>query len=253
MPATSRPLNPGTSTNRGRVAWDSNSTSVSVTSPCRRPGHSSRRRLVQVPVRLVEGVGCGVDLAPQFADLVGDMALRERFLGDGQADNLRVDGAEGGDDVLHLRIEARQLARELLPRSELVFERRSGLSVGIVSPPLSSAHSPTSRSSGSSQSGCSPTMRLSTDTIARYASSTSCTASSTASFVPGGRRQTGRSSANQQTLRREWGLGRVYRSSDYRADALSHWLDYYNSRIPHSLLGGRPPITRVHNLPRQDI
>jgi transposase InsO family protein len=57
----------------------------------------------------------------------------------------------------------------------------------------------------------------------------------------------------QQTLKREWGLGRVYRSSDHRARALSHWLDYYNRRRPHSSLGGRSPISRVHNLPRQDI
>jgi transposase InsO family protein len=56
----------------------------------------------------------------------------------------------------------------------------------------------------------------------------------------------------QQTLKREWGLGRVYRSSDHRARALSHWLDYYNRRRPHSSLGGRSPISRVHNLPRQD-
>jgi transposase InsO family protein len=57
----------------------------------------------------------------------------------------------------------------------------------------------------------------------------------------------------QQTLKREWGLGRVYRSSQHRAAALSHWLDYYNTRRPHSSLGGRSPISRVHNLPRQDI
>jgi transposase InsO family protein len=57
----------------------------------------------------------------------------------------------------------------------------------------------------------------------------------------------------QQTLKREWGLGRVYRSSEHRAKALSHWLDYYNERRPHSSLGGRPPTSRVHNLPRQDI
>lgn len=56
----------------------------------------------------------------------------------------------------------------------------------------------------------------------------------------------------QQTLKREWGLGHVYRSSDHRALALSHWLDYYNRRRPHSSLGGRPPISRVHNLQRQD-
>jgi transposase InsO family protein len=56
----------------------------------------------------------------------------------------------------------------------------------------------------------------------------------------------------QQTLRREWGLGQTYRSSDHRAQALSHWLRYYNEHRPHSSLGSRPPISRVHNVPRQD-
>jgi transposase InsO family protein len=56
----------------------------------------------------------------------------------------------------------------------------------------------------------------------------------------------------QQTLKREWGLGQLYRSSDHRAAALSHWLRYYNQRRPHSSLGGRPPVSRVHNVPRQD-
>jgi transposase InsO family protein len=57
----------------------------------------------------------------------------------------------------------------------------------------------------------------------------------------------------QQTLKREWALGQTYRSSDHRAQALSHWLRYYNERRPHSSLGGQPPISRVHNLSRQDI
>ena len=56
----------------------------------------------------------------------------------------------------------------------------------------------------------------------------------------------------QQTLKREWALGQVYRSSDHRAQALSHWVSYYNERRPHSSLGGRSPISRVHNVPRQD-
>jgi transposase InsO family protein len=56
----------------------------------------------------------------------------------------------------------------------------------------------------------------------------------------------------QQTLKREWALGQTYRSSEHRAAALSHWLEHYNTRRPHSALAGRPPISRVHNLPRQD-
>lgn len=56
----------------------------------------------------------------------------------------------------------------------------------------------------------------------------------------------------QQTLKREWALGQIYRSSDHRAQALSHWLRHYNEHRPHSSLGGRPPISRVHNVPRQD-
>ena len=56
----------------------------------------------------------------------------------------------------------------------------------------------------------------------------------------------------QQTLKREWALGQIYRSSDHRADALTYWLRHYNEHRPHSSLGGRPPISRVHNVPRQD-
>jgi len=72
-------------------------------------------------------------------------------------------------------------------------------------------------------------------------------------LIEKGRPQTnGKVERYQQTLRREWGLGQVYRSSEHRAEALSHWLRHYNERRPHSSLGGRPPISRVHNVPRQD-
>jgi transposase InsO family protein len=56
----------------------------------------------------------------------------------------------------------------------------------------------------------------------------------------------------QQTLKREWGLGQRYRSSDARAAALPHWLHHYNNERNHSSLGNRPPITRVRNHPRQN-
>jgi transposase InsO family protein len=56
----------------------------------------------------------------------------------------------------------------------------------------------------------------------------------------------------QQTLKREWALGHIYRSSEHRADALTYWLRHYNEQRPHSALDGNPPISRAPNLPRQD-
>ena len=55
-----------------------------------------------------------------------------------------------------------------------------------------------------------------------------------------------------QTMAREWAHGLVYHSHHERAAALPHRLDHYNTRRPHSSLGGRPPISRIHNLRRQD-
>lgn len=51
-----------------------------------------------------------------------------------------------------------------------------------------------------------------------------------------------------QTMAREWAYGLVYRTHRQRAQALPHWLDHYNRRRPHSSLGGRPPISRIHNV-----
>jgi transposase InsO family protein len=51
-----------------------------------------------------------------------------------------------------------------------------------------------------------------------------------------------------QTMAREWAYGLSYRSHRHRNQALPHWLDHYNRRRPHSSLGDRPPISRVHNL-----
>jgi transposase InsO family protein len=55
-----------------------------------------------------------------------------------------------------------------------------------------------------------------------------------------------------QTMAREWAYGLVYASHHERAAALPHWLDHYNTARPHSSLGGQPPISRIHNLCRQD-
>ena len=52
----------------------------------------------------------------------------------------------------------------------------------------------------------------------------------------------------QQTMAREWAYGLTYRTSDDRARALPHWLDYYNEQRPHSSIGDRPPISRVHDV-----
>jgi transposase InsO family protein len=51
-----------------------------------------------------------------------------------------------------------------------------------------------------------------------------------------------------QTMAREWAYGVVYRSHRQRNQALPHWLEHYNKRRPHSSLGDRPPISRVHNV-----
>ena len=56
----------------------------------------------------------------------------------------------------------------------------------------------------------------------------------------------------QQTMAREWGYGLAYASSGARAKAMPHWLRYYNERRPHSSIGDRPPISRVHDLSGQD-
>ena len=55
-----------------------------------------------------------------------------------------------------------------------------------------------------------------------------------------------------QTLDREWAKARVWPDHQTRDRALSSFLRYYNRRRPHSSLGDRPPISRVHNVHRQD-
>jgi transposase InsO family protein len=55
-----------------------------------------------------------------------------------------------------------------------------------------------------------------------------------------------------QTMSREWAYGQTYASHHGRDAALPHWLAHYNTSRPHSALGSRPPISRVHNLSRQD-
>jgi transposase InsO family protein len=51
-----------------------------------------------------------------------------------------------------------------------------------------------------------------------------------------------------QTLQREWAYAHRWQSSAQRARSLPSFLRYYNRRRPHSSLGDRPPISRVHNV-----
>jgi len=51
-----------------------------------------------------------------------------------------------------------------------------------------------------------------------------------------------------QTMARERAYRVRYRSHHDRTTALPHWLDHYNHQRPHSSIGDRPPISRVHNL-----
>jgi transposase InsO family protein len=51
-----------------------------------------------------------------------------------------------------------------------------------------------------------------------------------------------------QTMGREWAHGRSYPTSEHRASLLKDWLEHYNHRRPHSAIGNRPPIGRVHNV-----
>lgn len=51
-----------------------------------------------------------------------------------------------------------------------------------------------------------------------------------------------------QTLLREWAYVRTWRNSSARARALLSFVRFYNRRRPHGSLGGRPPLSRVHNV-----
>jgi len=55
-----------------------------------------------------------------------------------------------------------------------------------------------------------------------------------------------------QTLKREWAYAHSWPNSAERTRALASFLRYYNRRRPHSSLGDRPPISRVHNVRGQD-
>ena len=55
-----------------------------------------------------------------------------------------------------------------------------------------------------------------------------------------------------RTLQEEWAYAHEWPNSTARTKALQSFVRYYNRRRPHSSLGDRPPISRIHNLRGQD-
>ena len=55
-----------------------------------------------------------------------------------------------------------------------------------------------------------------------------------------------------RTLDTEWAHGRVWPNSTRRDRALSSFIRFYNRRRPHSAAGGRPHITRVQQVRKQN-
>ena len=56
-----------------------------------------------------------------------------------------------------------------------------------------------------------------------------------------------------RTLQDEWAYAHSWADSHTRARSLLSYVRYYNRRRPHSSLGDRPPISRVHNVRGQYI
>ena len=55
-----------------------------------------------------------------------------------------------------------------------------------------------------------------------------------------------------QTLQTEWAYSHTWPNSSTRARSLLSFIRYYNHRRPHSSIGDRPPISRIHNVRGQD-
>ena len=52
-----------------------------------------------------------------------------------------------------------------------------------------------------------------------------------------------------RTLADGWAYARLYQSTEQRDTALPSWLHFYNHHRAHSAIGGKPPVTRLTNLP----
>jgi len=52
-----------------------------------------------------------------------------------------------------------------------------------------------------------------------------------------------------RTLADGWAYARLYESTEQRNAALPGWLHFYNHHRVHSAIGGKPPVTRLTNVP----
>ncbi|WP_157518638.1 integrase core domain-containing protein, partial [Herbidospora mongoliensis] len=59
----------------------------------------------------------------------------------------------------------------------------------------------------------------------------------------------GKAERLNRTMATEWAYRQAYVSNQHRTQALSPWLEHYNTTRPHSALGGRPPISRLSPSP----
>lgn len=109
------------------------------------------------------------------------------------------------------------------------------------------------------EQGCGPIQAVMSDNAFTYTKSRAFTAALDQlgarhiRIPPRTPRWNGKAERFIRTLDEEWAHGRVWQSSTERNRALSSFLRYYNRRRPHTSLGDRPPISRVHQDRGQDI
>ena len=68
---------------------------------------------------------------------------------------------------------------------------------------------------------------------------------------PESRQSHGKIERFHRTMADGWAYARHYLSETERRAALAGWLHEYNHHRPHSAIGGKPPITRLTNVPDQ--
>ena len=63
---------------------------------------------------------------------------------------------------------------------------------------------------------------------------------------------TGTAAYSLGTLAAEWAYARHYSSDQARANTYQDWIHGYNHHRPHTGIGGKSPIDRVHNVSRNN-